>query len=520
MKASMFKPRATLTVLVALVLAACGGGGGSSTSSSASSSSLAQSAGGTVTGFGSVYVNGVEYEDAKSYNRVENADGSYSAVALQLGQRVRVAHDSSGIASTVTVDAAVIGTVAAGSIDTSTLSFKVAGQSVRANTDSTAGQVTVYGGGYTAFTDIAATDLLEVHGSAVYDSIAKTYVVQATRIEKKAAISSVRVMGKIANLDATTKTFTINSLTVSYAAATLAPGTAVLANDQTVAVWGPSASLVASGSTLNLAASRVRVMNSSLADTVTSGTTQLGGLVSNYSASTGSFELEGVKVTVGSATLTPTGATIGNGAYVQVSGTVGSDGSITATAIRVRQQSTTDDTASVRLTGAIESLTDQSSFVVRGVPVDAAALDVTAACPGVSLAVGTVVKVTATVQTGTDVVLATSLSCTSATTYTMRSLSGTAGTVDTTARTFVLTTASATTQKVQWSDQTVFAGVTAATLDTVAVLVDGYLDASGTLVARKIRNPLVVSGRQDSDAYSGTDTGSNRSWSHYRSGRR
>ena len=518
MKSLMFKPRAAAALLVAVVLAACGGGGGSSSTSTIAATS--QSASGTVTGFGSVYVDGVELEDAKAYTRIENADGSYSAAALQLGQRVRVAHDSSGSASTVTVDAALIGTVAAGSINTTALSFKVAGQTVKTNTDSSAGQVTVYGGGYTAFSDLAAADLVEIHGSAVYDSTTSAYVVQATRVEKKSAISSVRVMGKIANLDNTAKTFTINSLTVSYALATLAPSAATLANDQTVVVWGPSAALVSSGSTLSLTASRVRVMNSSLADSITSSSTQLGGVVSNYSASTGSFELEGVKVVVGSATLTPAGATIGNGAYVQVSGTVGSDGSISATAIRVRQQSTSDDMASVRLTGAIESLTDQSSFVVRGVPVDAASLDVTAACPGVTLAVGTVVKVTATIQAGIDVVLASSLSCTSATIYTMRSLSGTAGSVDTTAKTFTLTSASATTRKVQWSDQTVFAGVTAATLDTAAVLVEGYLDSAGTLVARVIRNPSVVSGRQDSDAYSGMENSSTRSWSHYRSSRR
>ena len=505
-------------LLSALVLAACGGGSGGSTSTAASSS-VAQTASGTVTGFGSVYVDGVEIEDARATTRVENADGSYSATALQLGQRVRVAHDGSGTASGVTVDAAVIGAVASGSINTTALTFQVAGQAVKANTDSTLGVVTVYGGGYTAFTDIAAADLVEVHGSVVYDSTAATYVVQATRIEKKSAISAVRVMGKIASLDTTAKTFAINGLTVSYASATLAPSTATLANDQTVAVWGPSSALVVSGGTLTLTASRVKVINSSLADTVTSGTTQLGGLVSNYSASAGSFEIEGVKVLVGSATITPTGATLASGAYVQVTGTVGSDGSITATTIRVRQASTTDDLARVRLAGAIESLADQTSFVVRGVPVDAAGIDLASACPGVTLAVGTVVKVTASVQSGTDVVLATSLACTSATTYTMRSTSGTAGTVDSTAKTFVLTTASATTQKVQWSDQTVFAGVTATTLDGVAVVVDGYLDTSGTLIARKIRNPAVSSGRQDSDAYSGLDTSTSRSWTQYRSSR-
>ena len=66
---------------------------------------------------------------------------------------------------------------------------------------------------------------------------------------------------------------------------------------------------------------------------------------------------------------------------------------------------------------------------------------------------------------------------------------------------------------------TVFAGVTATTLDGVAVVVDGYLDTSGTLIARKIRNPAVSSGRQDSDAYSGLDTSTSRSWTQYRSSR-
>ncbi|HNI83455.1 MAG TPA: DUF5666 domain-containing protein, partial [Rhodocyclaceae bacterium] len=92
-------------------------------------------------------------------------------------------------------------------------------------------------------------------------------------------------------------------------------------------------------------------------------------------------------------------------------------------------------------------------------------------------------------------------------------------TVNTTVRTFVLTTTgtATTTRTVQWSDQTVFAGVTAATLDGVTVAVEGYLDSSGVLVARKIRNPAVAAGREDADAYAGVDDGSGRSWSRYRS---
>lgn len=514
---SVTRSRSAAALLSALLLAACGGGGGGASTSSAGSAT--QSAGGIVTGFGSVFVDGVEWEDAKAYTRVENADGSYSNVALQLGQRVRVAHDASGSATSVTVDAAVIGSVAAGSIDTASLSLTVAGQAVKAMVDSSVGPVTRLGGGYTAFADIAAGDLVEVHGSAVYDSTAKAYVVEATRIEKKTAISAVRVMGKLANLDAVAKTFTLGGLTVSYGSANVVPSTAALANDLSVTVWGASGAL-SSGTPPTLAASRVRVLNAGLADSVVSGTTQLGGVIGNYNATAGSFELEGVKVSIGSATVTPIGASLANGAWVQVTGTVGSDGSIGATAIRVRQASTTDDLASVRLIGAIESLTDQHSFVVRGVPVDAASIDVATACPGVTLAVGSIVSVTATLQSGTDVVLATRLSCPAASAYTMRSVSGTAGTVDATAKTFVLTTASAGAQKVQWSDQTVFAGVTATTLDGLALVVEGYLDSTGTLIARQVRNPSVAAGHRDADDYGRIDDdASTHSWRHYRSGR-
>lgn len=514
MKIQMFATQTTAALLLALTLAACGGGGGSDAAGTAGTAGSSSS--GTVTGFGSVFVDGVEIEDAKAYTRAEMADGSFAPMALQLGHRVRVARGAGGDADTVTVDAAVLGAVQAASIDGTALTFTVAGQSVKANADEAAGPVTRYGGGYTAFADIVAADLVEVHGSAVYDATAQAYVVQATRIEKKSEISAVRVMGKLANLDSTAKTFSINGLTVSYGSATLAPNNATLANDQPVAVWGAPGALVADGATLTLTASRVRLAHAGLGDAIVSGTTRLGGLVSNYDSSAGSFELEGVTILVGTTTIDPTGATIVNGAYVQVAGTVGADGKIAATAIHVRQQSTTDATAVVQLMGAIESLTDQSSFVVRGVPVDAAAIDLAAVCPNVTLAVGTPVRVTATAQVGTDVVLARTMNCPSAPPpMLIRGISGTAGSVDATARTFVLTSGDKT-QTVQWSDQTVFAGVSADTLAGATLAVQGYLDANGKLVARMIRNPSAAKGRMDGDAFTHMAAAPAQAWNNYR----
>ncbi len=495
---------ATSALVAATLLAACGGGSSGSAATSTTTTNTATSlatTSGTVTGFGSVYVDGVELEDALATTRVENADGSYTNVALKLGQRISVAHDSGGTASSITVGTALVGAVS--SLNTTANEFKVAGQWVSVNSDATLGTVTVYGGGYTALADVVAADLAEVHGSLVYSSTHAAYVVQATRVEKKATISAVRILGKVASLNTTAKTFAINGVTVQYGSATVVPSGTTLANDQVVAVWGPSGSLT--GTTL--AATRLRVLSSTAASTVVSGTAQVGGVVSGYSATANTFTLDGVVVSLASATVTPTGSAVADGAYVQVKGAFDSAGVLVATTISVRQQSTTTATATVRLKGAISSFVDASSFVVRSLPVDASAITLATACPGVTLANGVVVDITATSQAGTDVVKASSMACQTATSYTMRDLSGTAGTVDTTAKTFVLTQTSATTQNVLWTDQTAWGtGVTSATLSGLSLVVEGYLNSASVLVARSIR----LQGTDDSDKY-----GNGNGWDVY-----
>lgn len=125
----------------------------------------------------------------------------------------------------------------------------------------------------------------------------------------------------------------------------------------------------------------------------------------------------------------------------------------------------------------------------------------------------------ATVQSGTDVVLASNVSCPNPGAYTMRALSGTASDVDSTSKSFTLTTVANVAQKVQWKDQTYFAGVTATTLSGVSLVVDGYLDASSTLIACTIRNPNVASGQHDADDYGKPNNNGERSWTHHRSQR-
>lgn len=492
---------------LALLLQACGGGGGGGSASN-------QVADGVVNGFGSVFVNGVEIEDAKASVRRENYDGSFTNAVLQMGQRVRVEHNGKGTATKVTIDAAVLGKVS--SIDTNANTLTVAGQKVNVVTATTAGSsLTVWGGGYSSFASVASGDVVEVHGTPVYNSTAKIYTVNASRIAKVTDSSGrMQVVGTISNLDTAAKTFAINGLTVKYSAALLRPANAALANGTVVTAYGLLTAL--SGTTLT--ASNLKVNR--LQDTTLSiSTAQIGGQVSKFDSVAKTFEVQGIKVTIGSSTtINPNGSAVADGAYVNVVGTVGVDGGLTATNIQVRQQNTDSDLATVKLIGVISDYVDNTSFVVRGVPVDASGINVAEKCPGVTLANDLQVEVTATQQADTPVVLATNLKCQVKAAIIIRPVDGTASNVDTAAKTFSLTvTGATTTQSVQWNSSTTFVGVTPAALAGSTVRVEGYL--SGTsLIARTI-SKVNSTARLDDEAFR-KNNGAGDSWSAYRASHR
>ena len=452
-----------------LALQACGGSGGDGIASS----SALQLANGVVTGFGSVFVDGVEIEDASASVQVEGPDGSFKNTVLQMGQRVRVNHDGKGTASKVTVDAAVIGQVSA--INGS--EFTVAAQLVKTISDSTLGSVTMWGGDYADASSMTAGDWVEVHGTPVYDATSSSYQVVATRVQKLSALNHVQVRGQISGLDTVAHTFMLNGLTVNYTSATLRPATASLSNGLSVVAYADPTGVV--GTTLT--ASNIKLDR--LKDNATVSTTaQLSGLISRYDATTQTFEIQGVKVNVGSASIQPSGAVLADGAYVKLDGTVGSDGGLTASRIQVRQQDTATALAAVKLIGVISDFVDNASFVVRGVPVDAS--QVTSVCSGVSLANGVEVTVQAKQQSGTPVVLATSVECKAQAKVMIRPVDGTVASVGSD-QTLVLTLANASTQTIQWNANTTFVGLTADALAGQSVRVEGYV-SNNVLVARVV----------------------------------
>ena len=137
---------------------------------------------GSVTGFGSVIVDGVVYSDDSAL--VERW-GESGAAEARLGQRVRVQHDGQGQAQRIVVLPQLIGP--ASRAPDGRGEFWLLGQRVRiVSADNTDYPATVFDG----LTEVKAGDSLEVHGSWSRDSQGHDLLI-ASRIEKLATAPDV-----------------------------------------------------------------------------------------------------------------------------------------------------------------------------------------------------------------------------------------------------------------------------------------------------------------------------------------
>ncbi len=198
---------------IAFLLAACGGGGSSDSVTAGIDRGGIVTATGSITGFGSVHVNGVHYVTTGATITLDDNPGAESD--LRVGQVVRIEgrieqDGVNGTATRVIFDDEVEGPVQ--SIDLVNSRLVVLGRTVQVSTQ-------------TSFDDSISPRSLE--GVAVGDRIevsglvATTGVVEATRIERKTAQSSVEVKGTISSLDTNARSFLLSQLTVSYASAQL-----------------------------------------------------------------------------------------------------------------------------------------------------------------------------------------------------------------------------------------------------------------------------------------------------------
>jgi hypothetical protein len=351
--------------IIALSLAACGGGGGSSNTAANSSSNVAASekefVAGTVTGFGSVIVEGVRYDDSAAKVQIEYdpaAPKSAPVSDLKLGMQLIVKVAKAGFADTVVSGSEVLGPITSLTAD----GFVVAGQTVKISTD--AASPTVFDG-VANLAGLAVNDRVEVHGSRDANNN-----VVATRIERKnpSDVVMTRVVGTIAALNTTAKTFTVGGLVVSYSDATkLLPANttlASLADGQVVAVFS-SASPTTAGIAAKTIAVKKAIDSQNPAD---ADKAWVGGHIRDLNFGAKTFNLKGVSVDASAATFSNgTVSDLANARKVRVTG-VFQGGVLKATDVKFAKA---QGDALVELIGPVSSFVNSKSFLVRGVPVDA-----------------------------------------------------------------------------------------------------------------------------------------------------
>ncbi len=306
--------------LVMSLVVACGGGGGGDTFAGIDRLGVTT---GTITGFGSIIVNGIEYEtNNTSFNIDDNSAGQIGS--LKVGQVVTVRWSSidDGVtrrADDVIYDDAVEGPIAAGSIDRTAQTFVVLGQTVRVDAD------TSFASPLFDLDSLTDGDFVEVSG--LQEGTGAALVVRATRIERKAPGGELEIRGVVTSLDGVARTFAINGQVVRYATAVLDNfPNGQISNDDFVE---------AKGTTLNgseLVATRVELEDGADRIGEDGHEAEVEGYVTAF-ANANSFSVAGIPV---QSSVAAEGGTVALGAKVRVEGEFNASGVIVAREVKVR----------------------------------------------------------------------------------------------------------------------------------------------------------------------------------------
>lgn len=268
-----------LAALALSIVAACGGGGDGVGSNGTGVSS------GTVYGFGSVIVDGLEYDDSRARVQVAQGDAGDLPVLTEtrLGQRVEVTVLDDGSVSVIEVMPVLIGRVETTNVVDGT--FVVVGQKVQLVSSVNSGKqaVSVVDGA------VNPGDYVEVHG--VRTGSGPNVVYRATRVENLGVDPGfIRVAG-VAEVSGDTLSTNFNLGAVSVRGPT-----PVRAGDQVTVFADSSGSSVTSGydaTTHVLAASAVKIRS---VLTRTSSSDYLSGVIEGVNAVDKTFMIDGVTI--------------------------------------------------------------------------------------------------------------------------------------------------------------------------------------------------------------------------------
>jgi hypothetical protein len=311
-----------VTLLVLAGLAGCGGGSSGGTNVASGIGGTGKIASGSITAFGSIFVNGVEYNIDAANCSVDDTDVTGACQAnLALGMVVTVEGTVSGTLGTATgvvFDANVEGPVSGlvTSADGFTRSFSVLGINVTVDKGTT-----LFDDSFPGFSFSTLADNNVVQISGFFDAGG---TLQATYINKKAGAATigttpVELKGTVASVTGSggpNDSFTLNGVAVNILpGADLGdvPGGAV-SNGDFVEARG-----VLTGAA-SMDASRIQLEAPSIGGD--GDEVSLEGLVSGFTGDPGNFQVAGRTVDARGATLEPAGLSLANGLRVEVEGVI------------------------------------------------------------------------------------------------------------------------------------------------------------------------------------------------------
>jgi Domain of unknown function (DUF5666) len=341
---------ALLVALSAAALTACGGGGDAAGGPAPTETATAYAAG-PISGFGSVIVNGIRYDDSTA-SVTDDDDSGRSRDQLKLGMMVEI--DGNGIdrgravgrALRIRFGSEIVGPVSSVGAN----SLVVLGQTVVVSA------TTVFDddlpGGLAALT---AGSVIEVH--ARFDAATGAYT--ATRIEPRTGALTYKLRGVIANLDTAAKTFTLGGEVINYAGVAAADRPAALTNGMIVRVRLQTTQVAGQWVAVTLRHGVRKVEDREEA--------HLRGTVTAFTSAT-DFEVNGLKVNAASAAFPDGSAGIALGAEVEVEGKV-VDGVLVASKVELEDHHV-GERHRFELHGQISALDKTAkAFVLRGVKV-------------------------------------------------------------------------------------------------------------------------------------------------------
>jgi hypothetical protein len=331
---------------MACVLAACGADQVAGIQGSGSPIAAGVTSQGPITGFGSIFLDGVEYTTSSAQIRIDGQSAAESQLRVGYIVTLRGTVNSdgkTGTATEVNFTQGVRGLISA--IDTSASTFTVLGQVVQV-TDTTLFDAS-----------IQPTDLTGLQmGNAVQVSgfVDANGTLVATRVELAAANPTLQVKGALLSLDGPAKTFKIGTLTVDYSGATV---TDALSNSSVVIVQGSALSTAGA-----LVATRVEVVKGLGAAANDRG--QLEGVIMTFTSGS-DFTVAGQRVITDASTqLLLNGVALGLNVPVKVRGTFNSSGVLVASRVEVKPRSV------ARIRGLVDSISATSNtLTVLGVTI-------------------------------------------------------------------------------------------------------------------------------------------------------